>query len=70
LQHALLFSTKNCNFRILLELPIACCSAHAGHTHCISVMRAKVIDLNELIINKHIGKLKVKCSEIPHYAYT
>jgi len=29
---------------------------------CISVMRAKVLNLNELNINKHIGKLKVKCS--------
>ena len=23
----------------------------------------------ELIINKHIVKLKVKCCKIPHYAY-
>lgn len=33
-------------------------------------MRAKVLNLNELNINKHIAKLKVKCFEIPHYAYT
>ena len=33
-------------------------------------MRAKVLNINELNINKHSGKSKVKCLEIPHYAYT
>ncbi len=29
--------------------------------HCISVIRAKVLKLNELNINKHKVKPKVKC---------
>ncbi|SMD44212.1 hypothetical protein SAMN00777080_2832 [Aquiflexum balticum DSM 16537] len=29
--------------------------------HCISVMRAKVLKLNEMNINKHKVKSKVKC---------
>ena len=29
--------------------------------HCISVMRAKVLKINELNINKHKFKPKVKC---------
>lgn len=33
-------------------------------------MRAKVLKNNIMNISKHIGKLKVKCLEIPHYAYT
>ena len=38
--------------------------------HCISVMRAKRGKLSIFALNKHIGKLTVKCFEIPHYAYT
>lgn len=33
-------------------------------------MQAKVLNLNELNINKHKVKPKVKCLEIPYYAYT
>ena len=33
-------------------------------------MRTKVLKINELNINKHKVKPKVKCSRIPHYAYT
>jgi hypothetical protein len=30
----------------------------------------KVLNMNELTINKRCGKLIVKCHVIPHYAYT
>ena len=33
----------------------------ASREHCINVMRVKVPKLNELNINKHSGKPKVKC---------
>ena len=32
----------------------------ASREHCINVMRPKVLNLNEMNINKHIGKPKMK----------
>jgi len=44
--------------------------AHAGHTHCISVMRAKVLNWSDMNIYKHKAKRKNEVLLIPHYAYT
>jgi hypothetical protein len=41
------FSNKICIFRILLELSLACCSAHAGHTQQISSSRGFVLRWTE-----------------------
>ncbi len=40
------------------------------HTQCISLMRDKILNMDDLAINIIPYKLKVKCFGNPHYAYT